>query len=640
MAIQKILVANRGEIACRIFRTAQKLGIKTVGVVAPNDVGAHHRNFCDVLIDLDETENQSAYLDIDQIVELAQQHQVDAIHPGYGFLSERAEFAGAVEKTGIKFIGPKSHVISLMGKKDQARSAAEQAGVPVVPYFDEDVVTRNADDSILPLMVKAAAGGGGKGMRVVRSFAELETSIEAAKRESLKAFGDDSLLFEKYISHARHIEVQVLGDEHGNFVHLFDRECSAQRRHQKIIEEAPAPQIPEHVRRQLYSTSLNLCKQVGYTNAGTLEFIYDGENAYFLEMNTRIQVEHCVTEMITGIDLVEQQILIAQGKPLAFSQGDLNISGSAIEARVYAEDPRKNFLPQSGVAKFVHWPNNIRTEISITSGTPVTTNYDPMVGKIISHNVSRESAIVDLQNALNQTAIEGIETNLSFVQHVLTRNDFQNSSLATNTLDSLEFREEIDASDLAFVVAARIYAEKLAERSATFIVQPRDQSKYLSLYSPEDKFSCVIKPDGEVLFKGSQYRVTGEIEFGVPITLDVNNEAVTLISNMYATYITIHIGGHCNTFYIRDPRRAKPTDESSSGVIKTAMPGTVTQLKVEVGEVVMVGQVLAVMEAMKMENHVTSPVAGVVQKIQVIEGQRVAAGFELIAIEAHEVGVK
>ncbi len=632
MFFNRILVANRGEIACRIFRTARELGIETVGIYAANDATAYHRNFSDLSILLEERNLASAYLDIEQIVEIAIKNKVEAIHPGYGFLSERAEFALATKEAGMKFIGPDSSIIELMGKKDTARSVAELAGVPVVPYFESNHGKPNVLEADLPIMIKSVSGGGGKGMRIVRELNELEENIQAAKRESLKAFGDDTLLFEKYIENGRHIEVQVLCDAHGNRIHLFDRECSAQRRHQKIIEEAPAPNIPDDIKELLFETSLELCKQVNYENAGTLEFIFDGQNAYFLEMNTRIQVEHCVTEMITGIDIVEQQLRIASGNPLEITQNQVKSNGHSIEARVYAEDPYKNFLPQTGIASFVAWPNEIRCEVAIMTGNIISENYDPMVAKIISHGQDRLAAIGKLKDGLAVTAIEGFNHNLGFLYSVLSREDFKNSKLATSTLDSEEFAIEDVIENYAILIAGHFQMGIYVNIESSWRIGQTTAAVKLMLYGNEATYTFGLNKSGLLSYENNEYFIAGERDFGLPALFTIDNVQVPAIVNGYATYMTVHIAGNCFTFYFRDRRKAAEPQGINSGKIKAIMPGLVAQLKVKKGDSVVLNQLLAVMEAMKMETRILSPISGTVTELNVDEGQHVTAGFELMQI--------
>ncbi|MBW8749887.1 MAG: ATP-grasp domain-containing protein, partial [Propionibacteriales bacterium] len=413
VAIHTLLIANRGEIALRVMRTAAALGIRTVAIHTALDAGAPHTRAADALVEV------PSYLDIDAVVDAARRSGATAIHPGYGFLSERAEFARAIEKAGLKLVGPSADVMEQMGRKDAAREVAVAAGVPVVPSWSADLVsTGSTTDLDFPVLVKAAAGGGGKGMRVVRTPADYADAVAAARRESQAAFGDDTLLVEKYVESGRHIEVQVIGDSHGTVLHLFERDCSTQRRHQKVLEEAPAPTITEETRALVTRSAVALAAQVGYENAGTVEFLLDNATgeAYFLEMNTRLQVEHPVTELVTGLDLVELQLRVAAGEPLPVTQDDVRLRGHAIEARVYAEDSFGGFLPQAGTAALVRWSSHARVDHALESGQIVTTSYDPMLGKVIAHGPDRESARQALLAALDESGVLGLTTNLGFLR--------------------------------------------------------------------------------------------------------------------------------------------------------------------------------------------------------------------------------
>ncbi len=430
MTISTLLIANRGEIALRIIRAAQALGLRTVAVYSDADREAAHVREADVAVRIGPTPASESYLSIPAILEAARVTGADAVHPGYGFLSERAPFARAVTDAGLVFVGPSAEVMEQMGRKDKARGVAIAAGVPVVPVGD------SAAGMTFPVLVKAAAGGGGKGMRIVRRAEELESALEAAKREASSAFGDDTVLIERYVEHGRHVEVQVLADQHGNVVHLFERDCSAQRRHQKVIEEAPAPTISEAARKVLLESAVALATQVGYTNAGTVEYLVSGDEVFFLEMNTRLQVEHPVTELVTGLDLVQLQLRIAAGEPLPFAQEDITCTGHAFEARVYAEDAFNGFLPQAGLASYVRWSPRARIDAALESGSVVGTSYDPMLGKIIVHGPTRETARLALVNALDDTAILGLTTNLGFLRGLAASDEFRDNEVDTAWLDS------------------------------------------------------------------------------------------------------------------------------------------------------------------------------------------------------------
>ena len=455
MMFESVLVANRGEIALRVIRTCRRLGVRSIAVFTDLDASAPH------VREADDAVRVESYLDIDAVVDAARSTGAQAVHPGYGFLSERAPFARALEKAGITLVGPSADVMDRMGRKDAAREIAVEAGVPVVPAYTLD---DPADSLSYPVLVKAAAGGGGKGMRVVRSAADLAEAVAAAGREATSSFGDGTLLVEKYVEHGRHIEVQVLGDSHGTVIHLFERDCSTQRRHQKVIEEAPAPTLDDATRQRVTSAAVALASHVGYTNAGTVEFLLDSDTGevYFLEMNTRLQVEHPVTEAICGgIDLVEHQLRVAAGEPLAIAQDDLVIHGHAIEARIYAEDSFGGFLPQAGTAALVRWPVHARVDHALEQGQVVSTSYDPMLGKVIVHAETREAARQALVRALDETAVLGLTTNTGFLRALVASDEFRDAAIHTAWLDTATV--EPPGDEVPRVLAAWVDAVVLTE---------------------------------------------------------------------------------------------------------------------------------------------------------------------------------
>src|SRR6478736_1726438 len=426
--IRTVLVANRGEIALRVIRACRETGRRSVAIYTDIDSEAPH------VAAADDAVHVRSYLDIEAVVAAAQAVDADAVHPGYGFLSERAAFAEALEEAEIRLVGPTAAVMDQMGRKDAAREIAVRAGVPVVP---------TGEDAPFPVLVKAAAGGGGKGMRIVRRAEDFDEAVAAAKREALSAFGDDTMLVEKYVEHGRHIEVQVLADGYGNVVHLHERDCSTQRRHQKVLEEAPAPTISDAVRRLVTDSAVALAREVGYTNAGTVEFLLDTETdeAYFLEMNTRLQVEHPVTELVTGLDLVQAQLDVAAGEPLPFRQDDITVTGHAIEARVYAEDSFGGFLPQAGTADLVRWPTGVRVDQALASGQVVSTSYDPMLGKVIAHGADRETARRALIEALDATRSLGLTTNPGFLRALVASEEYPLATNDTAWLDTAKVEQ-------------------------------------------------------------------------------------------------------------------------------------------------------------------------------------------------------
>ena len=433
--IQSILIANRGEIALRVIRTARAMGLRTVAVYSDADAASPHVRAADAAVRLGPASATESYLNVAAILAAAREAGADAVHPGYGFLSENAGFAEACREAGLTFIGPPAEVISALGRKDAARELAEQADVPVLRSYLADEVP----DDVFPVLVKAASGGGGKGMRIVREPAELVDALAAAQREAQAAFGDGTVLVERYLEHGRHVEVQILADGHGNVVHLGERDCSVQRRHQKVVEESPAPTISAELRERLLDAAVRLCRKVGYVNAGTVEFIVSGEEFFFLEVNTRLQVEHSVTELVTGLDLVELQIRVARGERLP--QLSAKPDGHAVEVRVYAEDAAHGFLPQAGTAQAVRWPRNaslaaLRVDTALRSGGEVTAYYDPMVAKVTAHGVDREDARRRLLAALEDTEISGLTTNLPFLRTLLGSAEFADAGIETSWLDT------------------------------------------------------------------------------------------------------------------------------------------------------------------------------------------------------------
>jgi acetyl-CoA carboxylase biotin carboxylase subunit len=440
----KILIANRGEIAIRIMRACRELGIKTVAVYSEADAHAQHVQFADEAILLGGAAPKESYLNVDALLRAARDSKADAIHPGYGFLSENASFAAAVESANLTFIGPSADSIRAMGDKAESKILMKKAGVPTVPGYEGletyEEFLKAANEIGYPVLVKAAAGGGGKGMRVVNAESELSEAIELAKREALNAFGDERLLIEKYLANAHHIEIQVFGDKHGNLVHLFERECSVQRRHQKIIEESPSPLLTPELREQIGQAAVNAAKAVGYYNAGTVEFIFDPilSSFFFLEMNTRLQVEHPITELVTGLDLVHWQIRIAAGEKFPFTQSDLHQHGHAIECRVYAEDPSTGFLPSTGkLLQFIQPQGpGIRVDSGFAVGDEVTHFYDPLLAKLIVHAERREEAINRMKNALNDFIVHGVVTNIDFMRAVLETDDFKQGKISTRWVET------------------------------------------------------------------------------------------------------------------------------------------------------------------------------------------------------------
>jgi 3-methylcrotonyl-CoA carboxylase alpha subunit/acetyl-CoA/propionyl-CoA carboxylase biotin carboxyl carrier protein len=626
-SIRTVLVANRGEIALRIFRTCRRLGIRTVAVFTDVDHDAPHVRAADEAVRVD------SYLDIDQVVAAAASSDADAIHPGYGFLSERAELARAVEAgDGVVLVGPGAEVMERMGRKDHAREIAVAAGVPVVPSYAVDA---DPTTFAFPVLVKAAAGGGGKGMRVVRSAGEYAAATAAAAREAGSAFGDDTLLVEKYVESGRHVEVQVLGDSHGQVIHLFERDCSTQRRHQKVLEEAPGPTVDPELRRRLTSAAVALAQEVGYTNAGTVEFLLDNASGefYFLEMNTRLQVEHPVTELVCGgLDLVEEQLRIAGGAPLSIRQDDLTIHGHAIEARVYAEDSFGGFLPQAGTTSLVRWPagEGVRVDHALESGQVVSTSYDPMLGKVIVHGPDRESARRALVAALDDTAVLGLTTNAGFLRALAASDAFRDATIDTAWLDRHELPAPDD--DVPRVMAAWI----TAMLAATDTGHPF-QSDGFRLGA--DPAPTIVELDRVVLVD----RHAGTVD-GVPVQqvsaenhvleLVVDGHTVRAVVNVQPDVVEVAYRGQRHV--LTGPDRLADAETVGDGTVVSPMPGTVLEIRVREGDRVAEGHVLGMMEAMKMELSLTAPFAGTVAEVAAGVGDQVAIGAALFVVRADE----
>jgi acetyl/propionyl-CoA carboxylase alpha subunit len=644
-----VLIANRGEIALRVIRTARAMGLRTVAIFTAADRGAPHVRAADEALEV------PGYLDIDAVVDAARRSGAGAVHPGYGFLSERAAFARAIEGTEqLVLVGPSSGVMEAMGKKDAARDIAVAAGVPVVPSYDLD-----ADPAgfAYPVLVKAAAGGGGKGMRIVRSAAEYAAAVAAARREALSAFGDDTILIEKYVEHGRHIEVQVLADHHGNVVHLFERDCSTQRRHQKVLEEAPAPTISDDQRELVTSSAVALCREVGYTNAGTVEFLLDSDSGevYFLEMNTRLQVEHPVTEGVVRvrgerIDLVEQQLRVAAGQPLGFAQHDVSLEGHAIEARIYAEDSHRGFLPQAGTAELVRWPAtpfgepaaDVRVDAALESGQVVSSSFDPMLGKVIAWGEDREAARTALVDALDHTGILGLTTNTGFVRTLAAGDPFRDATIDTAWLD----RVEVDAPDpeVALVTAAWVdavlHSPRFADRPGDPFATDGWRSAgpaartLVALETPEGRRELRVDVPGQRvddLFV-REHRLADHTA-----VLSLDGERATSYVNATAHKIEVAHRGQRWSFE-RPDAFADHGPAVGDGTLVAPMPGTVLDVLVTVGQQVAAGETLGAMEAMKMELALTAPFAGTVTEVNVSTGQQVPLGAVLLVVEENADG--
>ena len=634
----KILIANRGEIACRIMRTAKRMGIATVAVYSDADAGAPHMQMADEAVHIGPAASAESYLRADKIIAAAKDTGAEAIHPGFGFLSEKAAFVEAVEAAGLAFIGPGTHAIRVMGDKIESKALAEKAGVSVVPgtpgaVEDVDEALKAAGEIGFPVMVKASAGGGGKGMRVIESAADLADGMRAAMSEAQTAFGDSRVFIEKFVTQPRHIEIQLIADQHGNIVYAGERECSIQRRHQKVVEEAPSPFISPETRAAMGQQAVELARAVNYRSAGTVEFIVGADqDFYFLEMNTRLQVEHPVTEMVYGLDLVETMIRVAAGEKLDLTQDDIKPNGWAIEARVYAEDPARGFLPSIGQLTRYREPvgEGVRVDSGVAEGGEISMYYDPMIAKLVTHAPTRDEAIDRLHLALDHYEIDGITSNRQFLSAVLENSAFKAGNLTTGFIVA-EFDGDFvadapagtAANDLVALGAA-IAALQIEERNPgspdrIFIIIDQTGRRY------DVEVEAVTNREAMVVVDGRHYALFGRLRR--PIGLfdgTINEEPVAVQVRGTGHDIALTRGSHRLAAKIL-PARFGPmlslmppaTEGAGADEIVAPMPGQITRILVEVGDEVQAGQDVAIIEAMKMENILTSEARGTVTSIEV-----------------------
>ncbi len=629
-----VLIANRGEIAVRIIRTLRRLGVESVAVYSDADAGAPHVRAADRAVHIGPTAPAESYLNAERILAAARESGAEAIHPGYGFLSERAAFASACAEAGIAFVGPGPEAIALLGDKVAAKQAAAVAGVPILPglhgeRLTDAEITAWVEENELPVMLKAAAGGGGKGMRIVRARAELAEAIGAARREAQGAFGDDRLLVERYVERSRHIEVQVIADSHGNRVHLGERECSLQRRHQKVVEEAPSPVVGAELRERLGAAALSLVAGSGYVNAGTVELIAERDDPsrfYFLEMNTRLQVEHPVTEAVTGLDLVELQLRVAAGEELPLRQQDVELRGHAVEARVYAEEPARGFLPSTGRIAVYREPagafggpggpeGEIRVDSGVEEGTEVGADYDPMLAKVVAHGPNRASALRRLDRGLAELVLLGPGTNVAYTRALLARPEVRTGEMDTGLIERLGEEVAPPPPDPASAAVAAI--------------------ELLGTPASDDPWDAL-----------DAWRATGPGTIRAELAADGETLDVEVDMSTFAPH-----RGHNSTRRFRDgdavwlldgaaePQRfaLRDADEprvaaAAAGSLEAPMPGTVIDVRCAPGDAVEEGQVLVVVESMKMEMAVQSAAAGTVAEVLVEAGERVARGQLLVAL--------
>jgi propionyl-CoA carboxylase alpha chain len=658
----KILIANRGEIACRVIKTARRLGIATVAVYSDADRDALHVAMADEAVHIGPPASSKSYLVIDKILQACQDTDAEAVHPGYGFLSENATFAERMAEQGLSFIGPNVLAIESMGDKITSKKLAERAGVNTIPGHTEVIDSASAAVAIAreigyPVMLKASAGGGGKGMRVARDDVQCHDGFHRATGEARTSFGDDRVFLEKYIEQPRHIEIQIMADKHGNVIHLGERECSLQRRHQKVIEEAPSPLLDAQTRAAMGEQAVALARAVEYESAGTVEFIVDADrNFYFLEMNTRLQVEHPVTECVTGLDLVEMMIRVAAGEPLSISQQDVKSTGWAIEARVYAEDPFRGFLPSVG--RLVRYlppaqSDRVRVDTGVFEGGEVSMHYDPMIAKLITHGATRDTAIAHMREALNEFYVRGVSHNISFLAALVEHTRFREGRITTNMI-SEEYPDGFHPSDsvhddpaLLIAVAASIhrrYMDRAAGISGQLPGYERTVDDHWTVILGGDQYTVQIKPVSgghEVTYGGENYFVLSDWQFGEPLFKGTVNGVHVCIQierrNMH--YRLIHWGAQVDIMVFTS-RAAElfacmPIKEppDMSRFLLSPMPGLLTQLRVDEGHDVRSGQDLAVVEAMKMENVLVAERDGKVGKLLAGVGDTLAVDQPILEFE-------
>ncbi len=658
--IKKILIANRGEIACRIIKTANKMGIKTVAVYSEADKYSDFVNMADESYFIGPSAPNESYLVIKKIIEIAKKSKSDAIHPGYGFLSENYNFVKALEKEKIKFIGPNKNAITKMGDKIESKNLALKLNLNVIPGHTEAVrdpkkAIKIAEKIGFPVLLKASAGGGGKGMRIVNKRQELESNLKAAQSEALNSFGDDRVFIEKYITNPRHIEIQILCDKHGNQVHLGERECSIQRRYQKVIEECPSSFVDEKLRNAMAEQALRLAKEVKYDSAGTVEFVVDDKkNFYFLEMNTRLQVEHPVTELVTGVDLVEQMINCADGKKLRLSQQDIKLNGWSIESRIYAEDPLKEFLPSIGrliehqEPKISNKDEIIRNDTGVSSGSDISIYYDPMISKLAVHAVSRDKALDLMIRALEQYYIEGVDHNVAFLISTLKNRDFRSGNISTNFIKSnypkgYTFNYGLNSNILIkFINIASLIFLKCNQGNKTKVLSVINGSdiykiEVIEYESNKQNSNLIIKNKNKEYSIKSNWTINEKV-----MQLSINDQIefakIDKIHNFNKYSITVE---DCSLdLIVSSPDTAKlfdfmpePKFEDLSKMLISPMPGLIKNISVEQGQKIKKGEQIVIIEAMKMENILKSEKDCLIKEILVKEGDSVSADEILINFE-------
>jgi len=652
-----LLIANRGEIACRVIRTARAMGLRTVAVYSEADRDAMHVAMADEAVLLGPARARDSYLNIERVIEVARQSGAEAVHPGYGFLSESAEFAQACLEAGLVFVGPTAEMIRTMGSKSGSKMLMEKAGVPLVPGYhgeaqDDATLAKAADGIGFPVLVKASAGGGGRGMRIVRSAAELAAAIVSAKREAKAAFGDDRMLIEKFVENPRHIEVQIIGDSRGNLLSLFERECTLQRRHQKVIEEAPSPTLDAIKREAVCAAARKAAAAVNYVGAGTIEFVSDGKDVFFIEMNTRLQVEHPVTELITGIDLVEWQLRVAFGEKLPLAQDEIRLNGHAIEARVYAENPHKNFMPSVGRIRTWHTPeqsNGLRVDAGYREGDAVSPHYDAMLAKVIAWAPTRDAAIERLNRGLEDIDVRGIVTNISFLSALVTHPDVRANAIDTGFIErELKILTPAPAApnDLEHCAAVAAIVGEEAKASRAEEHSPWRTAGWMPVGRRQRVFTFRQGQGAEQAVNlqygnGPAKLSIGEREFaftsssrddgGFDLTLDGMKSHIVAVIEGHELYLRTR-NGRFDLHWV-DPFGGDDEEQVGEDKIVAPLPGTVVALLAEVGATLEKGAPILTLEVMKMEQTLRAPFAGVLKVIRCKVGDIVQEGVELAEIE-------
>jgi len=656
---EKILIANRGEIACRVIRSAKKLGIATVAVYSDADAQSQHVKLADEAIYIGESPAAQSYLQIDRIIQAAVKTGAQAIHPGYGFLSENDQFAEACQAHNITFIGPPVAAILAMGLKATSKALMEKAGVPLTPGYhginqDADFLKQQADGIGYPVLIKASAGGGGKGMRLVERSEDFLGSLASCKSEAKSSFGNDEVLIERYVINPRHIEVQVFGDSHGNYVHLFERDCSVQRRHQKVLEEAPAPLVAQDKLDAMRQAAIDAARAVDYVGAGTVEFIVEQDGtAYFMEMNTRLQVEHPVTEMITDVDLVEWQLRVAFGEPLPKQQDQLKIHGHAIEARVYAEEPEKGFIPAIGQISYLHYPEqnqHVRVDSGIVQGDEISSYYDPMIAKLIVWGENREAALLQMHHALGQFHVDGLGNNIAFLDRIIRCDSFKNAKLDTNLIqreDEFLFKN-IQSLQPELVVATALTELLLRFSKNKPASNPVWQSETLWRVNISPSYAIKLKLD-EALFQvnlsaekegfvaeyqGEKFHISGQLFNNNTAHFKINGKQDKIAFSQNAHGLTIFKNGQSHKFAYLNQKFSSEDAQSTEGNLKAPMPGVITQVLVAANDQVKKDDVLMTLEAMKMEYSIRAPHDGIIAASYFQAGDQVKAGDELVEFQA------